>query len=101
MQMSELLDLRARFWAAKMNNHSIGAAAGYADALEKEAGPVDFEGRKHSADHLLALVEKVIRVRNAPKPKPKPKAPTESKVVAEPVAPKAAPKADAEPSSVG
>lgn len=84
MDMNELLDLRARFLAAKVNKHSIGAAAGYAAVLEKEAGPVDFHGPKHSAAHLLALVEKAIRVHNAPKPpeKPKPKveASSEAKV---------------------
>jgi len=74
MDINELLDLRARFLAATVNKHLIGAASTYAAKLEKEAGPVDFGGQKHSAEHLLALVEKAILVRNAPRAPEKPKA---------------------------
>jgi hypothetical protein len=74
MDKNKLLSLRARLLAAKVNKHGIASAPAYTAALEKQAGPTTFKGKKHSAGHLLALVEKAIRVLDAPKPPPeKPK----------------------------
>jgi hypothetical protein len=108
MNMNELLELQARLWAAKVNKHLIGAASGYADALEREAGPVDYDGYKHSASHLLALVEKVIRVRNAPKapekklkPEPEPKLAIEPPVLDDEVETKVVAKAPPKPKPKG
>lgn len=90
MDLNELLNLRARLWSAKVNKHTVGGAAGYAAALEKAAGPVDFRGRKHSTDHLLALVEKAIQVSKAPE-KPKVAAKPAPAPKPAPDAPKSAP----------
>jgi len=68
MDMTALHELRDRLWSAKVYKYRFAAAADYAAELEKQAGPVDFEGYKHSVDHLLALVEKAIRVYDMPKP---------------------------------
>lgn len=70
MDKNALLELRARLWSAKVHNHQFAGAASYAEELEKQAGPVDFQGTKHSVDHLLALVEKAVHVLTAP-PAPK------------------------------
>jgi len=66
MTTQELTEFRTRCQAAKQYDRQIANAAGYAAELEAEAGPVAVpEGAdKHSADHLIALVDKVLRVRS-------------------------------------
>lgn len=68
MDINELLELRARLWSAKVYKHLIAIAESYTERLENLVGPVNFNGTRHSVDHLLALVEKAIRVHDAPKP---------------------------------
>jgi hypothetical protein len=95
MDMQELLVLRDRLVQALANKQQFASASKYAAALEAEAGPVDFNGRKHSIKHLLALIEKVVKVRNLPKAPPKPKAVKPAPVKTTKAAPKESSPVDA------
>jgi hypothetical protein len=65
MTPQALTEFRARCQTAKQYGRQIANAAGYAAELEAEAGPALPEGvDKHSAEHLIALVDKVLRVRS-------------------------------------
>jgi len=66
MTPQALTEFRARCQTAKQYGRQIANAAGYCAELEAEAGPVAIpEGAaKHSTDHLIALVDKVLRVRS-------------------------------------
>jgi len=66
MTPQALTEFRARCQTAKQYGRLIANAAGYCADLEAEAGPVSLpEGaEKHSTDHLIALVDKVLRVRS-------------------------------------
>jgi hypothetical protein len=64
MNPHELTDLKARCQDAKSYGRQIANAASHAATLEAVAGPVLLARGmvKHSATHLLALIEKVERV---------------------------------------
>ena len=66
MTSQALTEFRARCQTAKQYGWQIANAAGYCAELEAEAGPVALpEGAdEHSPDHLIALVDKVLRVRS-------------------------------------
>ena len=65
MESHELEAFRARCLKAKTYNRHVANAEAYVAALEAEAGPVPMRPHmaKHSPDHLMALVDKVLRVR--------------------------------------
>lgn len=65
MKPQELIELKERVQAACTYNREVANAGAHADALEAVAGPVSLDSGvvKHSAAHLLALIEKVERVR--------------------------------------
>lgn len=86
MNTHELHAFKARLWDAKTHNFKIGAAAGYVAALEAMAGPVPGSLSRGSIDHLLALVEKALKVGS-----PKPASHPEIKPKAAVAAPKPAP----------
>jgi hypothetical protein len=64
MTPQALTDLKARCQTAKQYGRAIANAAAHAGELERIAGPVKLAPgvAKHSAAHLLALIEKVERV---------------------------------------
>jgi hypothetical protein len=65
MKPQELIELKERVQAACTYNREVANAGAHAAALETVAGPVSLDTGlvKHSAAHLLALIEKVERVR--------------------------------------
>lgn len=65
MESHELEEFHKRCVAAQVKNRKIANAEAHVAALEAEAGPVAPRANmhKHSPDHLLALIEKVKRVR--------------------------------------
>jgi hypothetical protein len=71
MKLPELTELKDRCHKAAIYGRHIGHAADYALALEAEAGPVALDGvKRNSAEHLIALIEKVERVRGGEAPEP-------------------------------
>jgi len=66
MTPQALTEFRARCQTAKQYGRQIANAASYCAELEAEAGPVVLPAgaNKHSTDHLIALIDKVLRVRS-------------------------------------
>lgn len=63
MSLAELIALRGRLIAAQANRHTIGAAEAYVRALEAEVALTDFNSRRASVRHLLALVDAALEAR--------------------------------------
>lgn len=63
MNYADLLTLRARLVAAQANRHTIGAAEAYVRALEAEVSLVDYNSRRETVKHLLALVDAALEAR--------------------------------------
>jgi hypothetical protein len=62
MKEHELNEFMARCQQAHKYGFTIAHAADYAARLEKIAGPVATDARKHSPAHLLELAKKAVRV---------------------------------------
>jgi hypothetical protein len=63
MNNAELIALRSRLISAYANSHTIGAAEAYVKMLEAEVELANFNSRRGSVKHLLALVEAVLEAR--------------------------------------
>jgi len=89
MTPQQLTEFKARCLAARMYGRKIANAEAYAAALESEAGPVSVPAgaAKHSPDHLMALIDKVERVRSGEEK-------AESKMESKPSMPEAKPKSE-------
>lgn len=104
MTEQELIEFRARCVSAKVYNRKIANAEVYMSELEREVGPIPILGIPvGSADHLIALIDAVLRVRAGEMPKPvskvskvRPTAKAKAKPTKKPV-PKVTPKAKAVP----
>lgn len=63
MNTEQLIALRNRLITAYANRHSFGAAEAYVEALEAEVELTNFNGRRGSVKHLLALVDAALEAR--------------------------------------
>lgn len=60
----DLSELKERCKYAAAHGFQVGLAEHIAAELAEEAGEIEFEGTKHSADHLVALATTVEQVRS-------------------------------------